>query len=193
MTTRTSTGLCVMEDGTVLDGIAAPVLAGALNAVADLFTELAEGDADLVAPCAVMVVSGSAAALDRGLDEENGCCGQLWARLVNSYPSVNFPEQDGAPHRDHLSWAVVIEVGLVRPAPIVTEVNGQVVVPSAAQEQDAAAVALVDAAVIREALLNRYPEAIGDEDVAVILGAFDPIGPDGGVVGGAITATIQVV
>lgn len=193
MTTATSSGLCITDDGVVLDGIAAPVLANVLNATTDLFAELAERDADLSAPCSVMVLSGAAAVVDRGLDEGEDCCGQLWVRLVNLYPSSAFPEPDGGVHREHLSWAVVIELGLVRPAPIVREVNGQAVLPTATEEQDAAAVALVDGAVLREALLNRYREHIGDEDVAVVLGAFTPFGPDGGVVGGVLTATIQVV
>lgn len=191
--TVTTSGLCITDDGVVLDGIAAPVLAGVLNAAADLFTELAERDADLTPPCSVMVVSGAAAAVDRGLDEGPDCGGQLWARLVNLYPSSAFPEPDGGVHREDLSWAVVVELGLVRPAPIIREEAGTAIIPTAAEEQDAAAVALVDAAVLREALLNRYRQHIGDEDVAVILGTFSPFGPDGGVVGGVITATIQVV
>lgn len=182
-------GLCVLEDGTVLDGIAAPVLSRVLTVAADLFDELGAADATVTAPCAVMVVSGAAAALDRGLDESDGCCGQLWTRLVTLYPSRAFPEADPVPSPDVLSWAVTIEVGLARPAPVIAEVDGSAVIPSAAQEQDAAAVALVDAAVLREALLGRYADA---EDVAVLLGAYTPFGPDGGIVGGSFTATIQV-
>jgi hypothetical protein len=187
---RTSTGLCVTADGVVLDAVAAPVLAGVLNAAADLFGELAAGDVDVVEPCAVMVVAGAAPALDRGLAEEGGCCGQLWVRLVNLYPSRNFPEQDGGPHAEELSWAVSVELGLVRPAPVVRDVDGVAVLPSDDEERDAAAVASVDAAILREALLNRYA---AEHDTALVLGAFEPIGPEGGVVGGSVTAIVQVV
>lgn len=193
MTTVTASGLCIADDGTVLDGIGSPVVANLLNATADLFTELAERDEDVVPPCAVMVLSGAAAVVDRGLDETSDCCGQLWVRLVDLYPSSAFPEPDAGPHREDLSWAVVVELGLVRPAPVVRDVDNVAVVPTAAEEQDAAAVALVDAAILREAVLNRYRVAIDDEDVAVVLGGFTPFGPDGGVVGGVLTATIQVV
>ena len=193
MTTVTTSGLCITDDGVVLDGVASPVLAGVLNATADLFTELAERDEDLTAPCSVMVLSGAAAVIDRGLDEGNSCCGQLWARLVDLYPSSAFPQPDAGPHREDLSWAVTVEVGIVRPAPVVQDHAGQAVIPTAAEEQNAAAVALVDGAVLREALLNRYRLHIGDEDVAVVLGVYTPFGPDGGVVGGVLTATIQVV
>lgn len=185
-----ASGLCILEDGTVLDGVAAPVLSRVLDLTSALFDELHQGDETVVPPCAVMVVSGAAAVLDRGLTQEGGCCGQLWTRLVSSAPSRNFPEPDATPHVEELSWAVTIELGIVRPAPILEEVGGEVVVPSVEEEQDAASVAVVDAAILREALLNRYADA---EDVAVVLGAYTPFGPDGGVVGGVITATIQVV
>lgn len=186
----TASGLCIMADGTVLDGVAAPILSRALDVTADLFEELHGGDETVVPPCAVMVLSGAAPVVDRGLDEAGGCCGQLWTRLVDLYPSKTFPDPDVTPHGEELSWAVVLEVGLVRPAPIIREVGGSAVLPTPAEEQDAASVAVVDAAIIREALLNRYA---GAEDVAIVLGAFTPFGPDGGVVGGTVTATIQVV
>lgn len=185
-----ASGLCILADGTVLDGVAAPVLSRVLDVTLELFEELAAGDETVVVPCSVMVLSGAAAVLDRGLDEGDSCCGQLWTRLVSSYPSQNFPEADGLPHAEELSWAVSVEVGLVRPAPIVREVAGEAVLPTAAEEQDAASVAVVDAAILREALLNRYAAV---EDVAIVLGTFTPFGPDGGIVGGVITATVQVV
>jgi hypothetical protein len=185
-----SSGLCIQPDGTVLDGIAAPVLSRVLDVAHDLFDELAAGDDTVIPPCAVMVVSGAAAALDRGLSEEGGCCGQLWTRLVSTYPSTAFPEADATPHAEELSWAVTVELGLARPAPIIREVDGQAVLPSDDEELDAASVSVVDAAILREALLNRYADA---DDVPVVLGAWTPFGPDGGVVGGTLTATVHIV
>jgi hypothetical protein len=49
--------------------------------------------------------------------------------------------------------------------------------------------ATVDAAILREALLVRYARAQG---VGIALGTWVPYGPEGGIVGGAWTASIQV-
>jgi hypothetical protein len=168
------TGLCVV-DGVVVDPVAGPVLLDVLAAALEAFDE-APG---VVAPCAAGVVAGAAAAVDRGLDTADGCCGQLWVRLVSLYPSRTFPDPDGRPtDAGSVSWAVVVEVGSVRPAPSMDE------------EQEAAWVAVTDQAVLRYALLTRYAE---DREVQLVLGTFTPFGPEGGVVGGALTATIQIL
>lgn len=185
-----ASGLCILEDGTVLDGVAAPVLARVRDVTIELYDELHAGDDTVQPPCAAYAVSGAAAAIDRGIDAESGCCGQLWVRIVSSVPSRSFPEPDAGPHTDELAWAVTLEVGIARPAPVVREVDGQAVLPPVEEEEESASVLAIDAAILREALLNRYADA---EDVGIVLGAWTPFGPDGGVVGGVITATIQVV
>jgi hypothetical protein len=180
------TGLCVI-DGVVVDPVAGPVLLDVLAAALGAFDE-APG---AVAPCAAGVVAGAAAAVDRGLDTADGCCGQLWVRLVSLYPSRTFPDPDGRPtDAGSVSWAVVVEVGSVRPAPIVREEGERIILPSMDEEQEAAWVAVTDQAVLRYALLTRYAE---DREVQLVLGTFTPFGPEGGVVGGALTATIQIL
>lgn len=182
------TALCI-TDGGVVDPVAAPVLAGVLDAALALYDAVA--DRGVPTPCAAGVLAGAAAAVDRGMDVADGCCGQLWVRLVNVYPTgAAFPAPDVAAHagRD-LSWAVVVEVGVVRPAPTVQETAEGLVLPTMAEEQDAAALAATDSALIRQALLTEYAQ---DGEVGIVLGAFVPFGPDGGVVGGATTATILV-
>jgi hypothetical protein len=47
----------------------------------------------------------------------------------------------------------------------------------------------VDAAILREALLVRYARAQG---VGIALGTWVPYGPEGGIVGGAWSAVLQV-
>ena len=183
-----STTLCVTQS-TVADPVAAPVLAAVLDCVLDLYDELQPQG--ITTPCAAAVVSGGAPALDRGMDQADGCCGQLWVRLVSLYPSAAFPEQDALPRAlEDMAWAVVLEVGVVRPAPVIQEVAGEAVLPPMEEEQEAAAVAVTDAAIIRQALMSNYAQ---DQDVAVVLGAYTPLGPDGGIVGGATTVTVQVV
>jgi len=185
-----ASGLCILPDGTVLDGVAAPLLGRVRDVTVELYDELHERDPSVLTPCAVLAVAGVEVPLDRGTDLTEDCCGQLWVRLVSSVPSRNFPEPDAGPHTAEMSWAVTIEVGVARPAPVVTEVDGAAVLPPIEDEEEAASVAAIDAAILREALLNRYADA---EDVGIVLGAWTPFGPDGGIVGGLITATIQVV
>lgn len=182
--------LCV--SGTeVNDPIAGPVLVDVLDAAVGLYEQLEERG--VIGPAVAGILGGAAAAVDRGLEvsSDPDRAGQLWVRLVNLYPSTRFPEQDGAPVGDRdLSWAVVVEVGVVRPAPQVVDTPDGVVLPSMLEEHEAAALASVDAAVIRQALLVEYAQA---GDVGIVLGQFTPFGPEGGVIGGATTATIQVV
>jgi hypothetical protein len=163
-------GLCLDSAGRPVDAVAAPVLTGLLAATLALYDDL-----PVDGPCAAGLVSGAAPALDRGLDCAGGCAGQLWVRLVAVYP---------------VSWAVTAEVGLVRPAPTLHDAeSGTVVLPSMAEETSAADLAAVDAAILREALLVRYARAQG---VGIALGTWVPYGPEGGIVGGAWTASIQV-
>ena len=187
MTTPTPAPLCVVG-GQVQDPVAAPVLTGVLEAVLATYDALPE-ESTIQGPCAAGIVAGAAAALDRGLDCADGCLGMLWVRLVNVFPSRQFPAADVTPAPGPLSWAVIVEVGVVRPAPVMEDAAGELIIPSMEEEQAAAALAVTDAAILRSALLTQYADA---EDVSIVLGVWTPLGPDGGVVGGAVTATIQV-
>jgi hypothetical protein len=178
-------GLCLDATGRPVDAVAAPVLTGLLQATLALYDEL-----PVDGPCAAGLVSGAAPALDRGLDCAGGCAGQLWVRLVAVYPSRAFPDPDVGTIRPPVSWAVTAEVGLVRPAPTLHDAeSGTVTLPTMAEETTAADLAAVDAAILREALLVRYARAQG---VGIALGTWVPYGPEGGIVGGAWTASIQV-
>lgn len=180
--------LCI-NGVTVRDPVSGPVLTGVLDTTLALFESL--GEQGIVPPCAAGIVAGAFAAVDRGLDVGvNGELGMLWVRLANEYPSAKFPAPDIAPVRDRdLSYAVVVEVGMLRPAPVEREIGDEVVLPSMEEEDQAAAMAVTDKAIVRQALLD-YAEGA---DVELVMGQFTPFGPEAGVVGGAVTATIQVV
>lgn len=177
---------CIAADRSVTDPLGVPTAHAVLEAV------LATYDATTVqGPCASGLASGAAAAIDRGIDTAEGCCGQLWVRVADAYPSRRFPEPDAFPTAvENLSWAVVVEVGIVRPAPMIRDVDGMAVLPTMQEETDAAERTLIDAAMLRQALLVTYADGA---DVTVLLGRWVPLGPEGGVVGGAYTATIQVL
>jgi hypothetical protein len=177
-------GLCI-DGASVADPVAAPVLEALLDATVALYDSTSGVDS----PCAVMFLSGAAAALDHGRDCAAGCSGQLWVRLVQAYPTTRFPEQQVTAYRGELSYAVVVELGMVRPAPLETEIDGQLFVPTVEAEQAAAALAVTDQAILRHAALVSY----GDElNVDLVLGAYTPFGPEGGVVGGSVTVTVLV-
>lgn len=178
------TGLCLDGAGRPVDAVAAPVLTGVLEAALALYDEL-----PIPGPCSVGLVAGSMAAVDRGLDCAGGCAGQLWVRLEALHPTLEFPAPHGGAVRGPLSWAVVVEVGLVRPAPMIRGDGPTLALPSMAEETDAADTALLDAAVLREALVVRYAQAL---DVGIALGSWTPFGPSGGIVGGTWTATLEV-
>lgn len=181
-----NSGLCLDTIGRPSDGIAGPVLAAVLEAALAIYDELTGLDG----PCAAGIVSGAAAAVDRGLDCGDGCQGMLWVRLESLYPSRNFPEADSTPFRGEMSWAAVVELGVVRAAPMLRGEGPDAQLPTMAEEEAAADRSNVDGAVLREALLVRYAD---EQDVGIVLGSWVPFGPDGGVVGGALTATIQIV
>jgi hypothetical protein len=189
VTVLSSAGLCV-EGAAVRDPVAAPVIEGVLDALAEVYGEAG----DVPAPCAWGVFAGTAAAIDRGADcgrDDQGreCRGIAWVRLVNVYPSIAFPEPYPQSYRSDLSYAVVIEVGTARPAAKVREIDGEQYLPTMDEETTVSALAVTDLAIVRHALVTQYA---GDGDIGLVLGAVTPFGPEGDVVGATTLATVQV-
>lgn len=174
------------------DPVAAPVLAGMLAALEAVYAEQAEADATLVVPCEFELVPGAIPVLDHGLDCRTGCEGVAWVRLVDVSPTdwTNFPAPVSRPSLGELSYAVALEVGVARCAPLgVTE--GELYYPPSPAEQRAAADrAAVDAAIVRNVILERYPA--DNDDAGVALGSYGPLGPEGDVVGGATLCAVFV-
>ena len=111
---------------------------------------------------------------------------------MDVYPSAQFPQLDQATRPDGpISWAVQLEIGVVREAPDGTTAAGEYKPPPIEDEQAAAELQLLDAHVVRQALLCRYPA--DNDDVEVLLGNYLPYGPDGPCVGGAVICTVQVL
>jgi hypothetical protein len=187
-TIASSAALCV-EGASVSDPVAAPVMSEVLTALATVF----EGVQGVPLPCAWGMFAGEA--LDRGADcgtdpaTGQECKGLAWVRLVNVYPSVNFPDEWVRPYRGDLSYAVVLEVGVVRPATRLTQVDNETVVPTMDEETASAALEVTDAAIVRHALVTEFGE---DGDRGVVLGILTPFGPQGDVVGTTTLVTVQV-
>jgi hypothetical protein len=179
--------LCIDPvSGAVTDPVATPLLGAVMQAVVDLY----DAQATLIPPCSWGLVSGAQMAVDRGGFIGDGCLGLLTVRLVQVAPTGAPPGAEGFPvRRMSLAWSVTVEVGMWRPAGTVEDTGDGPVLPALEDVQAEAELSALDAAVVRSALLGWADE----QDVPIMLGAFTPWGPEGGVVGGATTATFDVI
>lgn len=133
--------------------------------------------------CAKTVLHGQVVPLDYGAES---CGGMAWVRLTQAFPSVDFPEPADEPRRScsgRLAYA--LEVGVARPAPIPHDSNGEFILPSDQENTATAALQHEDMEAIYEALIDTDIEDLMVE-------AYNPFGPQGGVVGGAWTLTVSV-
>lgn len=127
--------------------------------------------------CSITVQPGTAVSFDFG--PESGCGGIAWTRLVASTPTVG--------GNKCIQWMThTIEVGMVGPVPGLdySEIGGYTVPEDtelfdAAQRQSDEMVMMIDA-------LN----SVDIDDLTI--GAYSPQGPEGGVLGGFFTVTVEV-
>lgn len=139
----------------------------------------AKGRADQY--CTITVQPGNAVVFDFG--PESGCGGTAWVRLVSAHPSVSFPNPDLTQDNCAHSLAYLVEVGMVRPAPLMEDHLGVFTVP-----EDTV---LFEAAMRQGEELQMMYDAIGAARVPEkIIGDYSPQGPEGGVVGGLWTVTV---
>jgi hypothetical protein len=114
------------------------------------------------------------------------CCGGFsWVRLIGAYPSIAFPQVAAAPQRCFIdTWALQVEVGITRCAPVPCD---SLSAACCTAEADAAAILLDDFTRMRMLFTCG---CIGLPSDLIIPGAFKVYGPEGGCIGGSITATI---
>jgi hypothetical protein len=165
---------------------ATPLAGALLGALLDAYAEL---DDDVLAPCEAGLISGSMLIADHccadTTAEGEPCEGQLTVRVEDVYPTEVFPEhRAGAIPPCGTPWAVKVEVATLRCA---LAMDGRVP-PTMAEERAVADRQLADAALVRSTLIA----FAADRDQALSLGAYIPMGPDGGCVGGAVSATFLV-
>jgi hypothetical protein len=154
--------------------------------LAVLLQELSAGldDAGLLeSMCAVTVYPGNAVPVDYvGGDE---CGGMAWVRHVSSSPTVRFPNADVSVDNCTYSLAHIIEVGLIRPAPIPESDGSTIDLPDDVAHFNSAMELADDMMLMKEAV-QRAAKSID----FVILGSYVPVGPDGGAVGGTWSVTV---
>lgn len=131
--------------------------------------------------CTITVQPGAAVVYDFGPD--SGCGGTAWVRLVGANPTASFPNADVGINNCAYSLAFVMEVGMVRPAPVMEDRLGNFVLPTDVE--------LFDASQVQTEELQMMFDAIRTAGIPQkILGDYAPIGPEGGIYGGMWTVTV---
>lgn len=130
--------------------------------------------------CAETKYPGEAAPLDYA-----ECGGMLWVRLINSAPTMQFPNPDSTVNTCGATLAHQLEVGLMRPAPIPEDTFGDFTLPSD-EEHNAAADRQMDD---MEAIYRGLTRASRDIEMMSVSG-YQPVGPVGGTVGGIWTLAV---
>ena len=121
---------------------------------------------------------------------EDECCeGLAWVRVAQFYPaSGTFPVQDESPQpKGTVAWAVVLELGAVRCAPV----GDEHAIPTADQWDANFRAVLDDAAAMRRALCcfgEAEPRRLKN---GLLPGAWEPLSVQGGCSGGVMTVTVR--
>lgn len=168
------------EDNVLEDGDFWPIVKRLLGCF-----EVELEDSGIQISCFVGVVAG--AGVESALSETE--CGAMgFIHLLNAYPSSSFPAADEAA-ACAAPLAATFEIGLWRKTPA-PERNK--IAPSKAQWFEATRLSFVDMAACRRAVMccvQSY-EAETGEDLDLVMGTWEPIGPEEGVVGGSWSFTL---
>ena len=148
-----------------------------------LCSQIEESDGPGVCFCGV--VPGEAVIFDYAGDCTDTTCGMAWARLITVYPATGVGLPNVLPGNCNGTLGVDIELGIVRCASIGDD-RGNPPSPSELTEQTLQQVA--DAILLFRAV--QCCEMVNPKDAVV--SAYTPVGPDGGMVGGAITVMTLV-
>jgi hypothetical protein len=138
-------------------------------------------DAGLPPTCICSPFPGEAIAADYVTKDE----GMAWVRVSSVFPSANFPAQDQVARGCLMPLAVQLEVGVLFCAPVSDRRSTKP--PRLPAMFDSARMQMAAMA----AMLRAIECCLGqDRQKGVALGAYTPIGPEGGVVGGSWLITV---
>jgi hypothetical protein len=161
-----------------------PVTARVQAIAACLCAEIADPDNGVPDVCYCGVMPGAAIAAQYAGDCASKC-GMAWVRLVTAYPSVTLGAASIQPARCTTGMGIDVEVGILRCMSVGDERGNM---PTLQEQTDAAALQYADISVMWKAIL--CCDAIPPMDA--ILGQYQPMGPEGGLVGGAFTLSMAV-
>ena len=139
-------------------------------------------------PRYVQLRAGNVVAHLLSTTEDECCDGLAWVRPAGFLPSSGtFPVQDSAPVKGGTrAWAVTLEMGAVRCAPVGDETT----IPTA-EEWDAVTQAVMDDAAAMRRALCCFIELVPGRTGRVLPGQWQPVEVQGGCVGGIMPITIS--
>lgn len=145
-------------------------------------------DGFAVPVCRAFLAPGAQVPWDTCCDCGSGAEGQAWVAVERMYPA-NGLAQDTSPQRCHpREYAADVVVGILRCAHTVDDQGNA---PAASVVSADAEKVARDRKILRDALLCGFVGEEGDPG-EFRLGVWQPLGPGGGCVGGAWSATIAV-
>ena len=104
-----------------------------INGMMDvLLADIMEEIGDTTGFCATTLYPGEQAPFDYG-----SCGGVAWVRLVSAHPSSTFPSPVASIDVCAAELAFPLEVGVMRPAPMMTTRNGEAILPTDSANIDA--------------------------------------------------------
>lgn len=158
-----------------------------------LCTELADSGLPPVCRCGLM--PGTSPTLDFSGDVTcaNGGCGQAWVRLVNAFPSDDFPNPAvGIAQRCDIALAYELEVGISRCEDVGRTVGNKYTPPTLAAQVNSVRQYTADMAAMRRAILCCFRGAHDErDDLEIALGLYQPLDSSGGVGGGIWNVTVR--
>lgn len=113
-------------------------------------------------------------------------CGMAWVRLVSVYPSSSTGVISTVPARCDTGMGMDVEVGILR---CMSVGDDQGNLPPPAEQVAAVELQMADLMVMWKAILCCDAIPSGD----VLLGQYQPVGPEGGLVGGIFNLAMAVV
>lgn len=150
-----------------------------------LCTEIA--NAGLPTPCSCGPMIGSLV-LDYCGTCEGKCNGQAWVRLVDAFPSVDFPAPNQSMNNCATPLAFQLEIGIVRCKPVGSASGVRGYTPPTL-EQNVASLRLqtADIAAMRRAITCCF----GSNDQDYVLGSYTPVQTEGDCLGGSFTLYVR--
>jgi hypothetical protein len=141
---------------------------------------------NLPEPCTVAPMIGELVLDFCGECSERGC-GQAWVRIVDSFPSVDFPQIDQSTGNCGTLWAATLEIGIVRCKPLGRSSGlAGYSPPTLNQMVEALRVQTADMRAMREAVQCCF---VGS-DTPYYMTAYQPGAPDGDCLGGVFNVVI---
>lgn len=119
-----------------------------------------------------------------GENVSDDACLQVWVRLSQGYPSVQFPQPEVIRANVQRPLAYELEIGALR-CMSVGESDGEGA--EAAEHLEAARLQLADMTAMKRAIC----QCLKDLERVYVLESYDPTGPLGGIVGGTWGVLVQ--